>query len=256
MKRVCILFLCAVTILSCCASALCEALPTAMELFSADPAPDVPMRSDPAIDPLTVLVNKEEPLPWDYIPPLVPLEVPHKPGVSTQQMVPDAAEALTRLFAAAESDGISLGVVSGYRSYGTQKSIHARKVAQKGRATAELTSAPPGKSEHQLGLAVDVSSASINYRLNAIFADTAEGQWLEAHCAEFGFIIRYRAEWQKITGYKAEPWHIRYVGPEHARLITSLHVPYEIYMGYLKLCWDARAHLPATPDAARLAADH
>ena len=51
-------------------------------------------------------------------------------------------------------------------------------------------------------------------------------------------------EWQKVTGYRTEPWHIRYVGPEHARLVTRLNVPYEIYMDYMKLCWDARSHLP------------
>ena len=222
-----------------------DRIPTAQELFEQNPNPDVPMTSDPSIDPLIVLVNKEYGLPSAYVPELTPLELRHKPDVATQQMAPAAAEALTRLFAAAEADGILLGVVSGYRSYTTQKSIHAKKVAQRGKATAELTSAPPGKSEHQLGLAVDVSCASINYRLNKIFGDTEEGKWVEAHCAEYGFIIRYRAEWQKITGYKAEPWHIRYVGPEHAKLVMSLNVPYEVYMEYLKLCWNARAHLPA-----------
>ncbi len=244
MKRLLYCFL-ALMILGVChaAAAPAEVLPTAGDLFAQDPNPDVPMACDPMMDPLIVLVNKEYALPWDYIPELADLHLPHKPGVTTQKMTPQAAEALTRLFEAAEADGIALGVVSGYRSYGTQKAIHARKVAQKGKS-AELTSAPPGKSEHQLGLAVDVSCASINYRLNAIFANTAEGKWLEEHCAEYGFIIRYRAEWQKITGYKAEPWHIRYVGPEHARLVMSLHVPYETYMAYLKLCWDARSHQP------------
>lgn len=231
---------------ACCAAD--EPLPTARELFEQNPAPDVPMACDPRMDPLLVLVNKEQGLPSAYVPELTDVNLFHKPGVHTQQMRPEAAEALARLFAAAEADGVKLGVVSGYRSYGTQKAIHARKVAQRGRS-AELTSAPAGKSEHQLGLAVDVSCASINYRLNAIFANTPEGQWVEAHCAEYGFIIRYRAEWQKITGYKVEPWHIRYVGPEHAKLVMSLNVPYEIYMDYLKLCWDARAHLPIRKDA-------
>ena len=222
-----------------------EALPTAQELFEREPDPDVRMDCDPTMDNTLVLVNKEQALPWDYVPELVELKLAHKPGVATQKMRPDAAEALARLFEAAEADGIKLGIVSGYRAYTTQKAIFNRKVAQRGRASAELSSAPPGKSEHQLGLAVDVSCASISYRLNAIFANTDEGKWLEAHCAEFGFIIRYRKEWQKITGYRAEPWHIRYVGPDHAKLAMELNVPYEIYMDYLKLCWNARNHLPA-----------
>ena len=221
-----------------------DTVPTAAELYSADPQPDVPLSCDPYIDPTILLVNKEYGIPWDYVPELTDLDLPHKPGVATQKLRPDAAEALVRLFAAAEADGIELGIVSGYRSYVTQKAIHARKVAQKGRAAAELSSAPPGKSEHQLGLAVDVSCAEINYRLNAIFGDTKEGQWLEAHCAEFGFIIRYRSEWIKYTSYKAEPWHIRYIGEAHARLVMKLHVPYEIYIEYLKMCWDAQDHLP------------
>ena len=220
-----------------------DAIPTAQELYERNPSPDVPLSCDPRMDPLIVLVNKEHGLPGAYVPELTDLTVSHKPGVATQQMRPVAAEALTRLFEAAEAEDIHLGVVSGYRSFGTQKAIHARKVAQKGRS-AELTSAPAGKSEHQLGLAVDVSCKSIDYRLNAIFGSTPEGEWVEAHCAEYGFIIRYRAEWQKITGYKAEPWHIRYVGPEHAKLVMELNVPYEIYMDYLTLCWNAKNRLP------------
>ena len=227
------------------AGAAADAWPTAQELFERDPAPDVPLTCDPRIDPLIVLVNKQNGLPSSYEPELIDLKLPHKPGVATQQMRPEAAEALSRLFAAAEADGIKLGVVSGYRSYGTQRAIHAKKVAQRGRS-AELTSAPPGKSEHQLGLAVDVSCASISYRLNAIFSTTPEGQWVEAHCAEYGFIIRYRKEWQEVTGYKVEPWHIRYVGPEHARLVTALNVPYEVYMEYMQLCWNARSHMPVS----------
>ena len=238
---------------ACCAAE--ETIPTAQELFAQNPEPDVPMNCDPRIDPLLVLVNKETPLPGDYVPELVSVDLPHKPGLAVQQLRPEAAEALKRLFQAADADGVKLGVVSGYRSYGTQKAIHARKVAQRGRS-AELTSAPAGRSEHQLGLAMDVSCASINYRLNAIFSKTEEGQWVEAHCAEYGFIIRYRAEWQKITGYKVEPWHIRYVGPEHAKLVTALHVPYEIYMDYLKLCWDARSHLPAGASAGISSGDN
>ena len=244
MKRILFLLCCLLLIPAALPAVADETWPTAEELFAADPAPDVPLNCDPRIDPLIVLVNKERGIPQAYVPELVDVDLPHKPGVATQKLRPEAAEALARLFEAAKADGVELGVVSGYRSYSTQRSIHNKKVAQRGKAVAELSSAPPGKSEHQLGLAVDVSCKSIDYRLNAIFSDTPEGQWVEAHCAEFGFIIRYRAEWQKVTGYRTEPWHIRYVGPEHARLVTRLNVPYEIYMDYMKLCWDARSHLP------------
>ncbi|MBQ8081286.1 MAG: M15 family metallopeptidase [Clostridia bacterium] len=217
-----------------------EPLKTAAELFAANPHPDVPLSSDPYMDATLWLVNKENALPYDYVPELRTVDVRLKPGLSAQQLRPEAASAVERLFADAEAAGYQLAAVSGYRSYITQKGIHARKVAQKGKATAELSSAPPGKSEHQLGLAIDISCASINYRLNAIFGDTDEGKWLYEHCWEYGFIIRYKPEWQKITGYKSEPWHIRYIGKEHARLVTQLNVPYETYMEYLSLCWKNR----------------
>jgi hypothetical protein len=61
------------------------------------------------------------------------------------------------------------------------------------------------------------------------------------HCAEFGFIVRYKTEWVKTTGYKGEPWHIRYVGREQAQFITKLNVPFDTYMAYLQLVWDNRA---------------
>ncbi len=218
-------------------SALAEdEIPTATELFELNPLPDVPLSSDPYIDPLLRLANKQNGLPWDYVPELREVNVLHKKGIATQQMVPEAADALEKMFAAAEQDGITLAAVSGYRSYTAQKLIYNRKVEERGSAAA-LTSAPPGHSEHQLGLAMDISCKSISYRLNASFADTEEGKWLAAHCAEYGFIIRYKKEWMDITGYKREPWHVRYIGHEHAQLVQKLNVPYETYLEYLELCW-------------------
>ena len=218
-------------------SALAEdEIPTAAELFERNPSPDVPLSGDPYIDPLLRLTNKQNGLPWDYVPELREVNVLHKKGIATQQMVPEAADALEEMFAAAEQDGITLAAVSGYRSYSAQKLIYNRKVEERGSAAA-LTSAPPGHSEHQLGLAMDISCKSISYRLNASFADTEEGQWLAAHCAEYGFIIRYKKEWMDITGNKRELWHVRYIGREHARLVQELNVPYETYLEYLELCW-------------------
>ncbi len=235
-RMVCAVF--ALMLLCVCALAE-ENTATAAELFALHPAPDVPLSGDPYIDPLLRLVNKQNGLPWDYVPELREVNVLHKKGIATQQMVPEAADALEEMFSAAEQDGIILAAVSGYRSYSAQKLIYNRKVEERGSA-ASLTSAPPGHSEHQLGLAMDVSSASISYRLNAAFADTKEGQWLAAHCAEYGFIIRYKKEWTDITGYKREPWHVRYIGREHARLVTELNVPYETYLAYLELCWSSK----------------
>ena len=214
-----------------------ENVKTAQELFDENPVAPVLLDRDPYLIPEIRLVNKSVKLDQSYVPELVTVELRHKPGLAQQKLTSEAYEALKALFAAADRDGIELCCVSGYRAYSTQRSIYNKKVEERGKASASLSSAPPGCSEHQLGLAMDVSSKSISYRLNTIFANSEEGKWLAAHCAEFGFIIRYKTEWTKITTYKGEPWHIRYVGREHAEAITALNVPLETYLEYLEMCW-------------------
>ena len=85
---------------------------------------------------------------------------------------------------------------------------------------ADQQSARPGYSEHQTGFAADVGPVSQNCALQQCFGDTPEGKWLAANAYKYGFIIRYAADDQDITGYEAEPWHIRYVGTE---LSTQMH---------------------------------
>lgn len=80
--------------------------------------------------------------------------------------------------------------------------------------------AVPGTSEHQLGLAVDLVDASYQV-LDEAQASTPAQQWLVAHCWEYGFILRYPAEKQDITGIIYEPWHYRYVGRDHAQAIRQ-----------------------------------
>jgi D-alanyl-D-alanine carboxypeptidase len=221
--------------------ALAEAPLTAEELLAKYPVPEVQLTSDPSGISNLKLVNKKNKLPWDYVPELV------IPGVQTKknvkiELVPEAAKALEDLFSAAQAEDLTLVAISGYRSYSTQKAIYQRSVTKNGKSYADLASAQAGKSEHQLGLAVDVSCDAIKLNLNKSFATTKEGIWLYEHCAEFGFIVRYKTEWVKTTGYKGEPWHIRYVGKEHAQFITKLNVPFDTYMAYLQLVWENRAN--------------
>lgn len=136
-----------------------------------------------------LLVNKDYALPADY-------------GAED----PEAAAALARMYAAAEADGITLFTVSGFRSYETQQSTHEYWVGLYGREQAERVSAKPGHSEHQAGLAYDINS------LATAFKDSAEYVWLQAHCAEYGFISRYLEGKEWATGYSFEPWHYRYIG--------------------------------------------
>ena len=150
-------------------------------------------------------------------------------------MRPVAAKALEELFAAAQEEGVILYATSGYRSYSTQKAIYDRRVKERGKARTELTTAPPGCSEHQTGLAMDVEGESTrDSGLTKAFGESPEGIWLAENCYRFGFIIRYGEEWRKITGYSYEPWHIRYVGVEHSMAIKELNVPLETYLDMLR----------------------
>ena len=95
-------------------------------------------------------------------------------------------------------------------------------------------SARPGTSEHQLGLAMDISKKNSS-QLNTSFAETEEGQWVAANAHRFGFIVRYLKEYEDVTGYMYEPWHVRYVGKEQAQAIYESGVPMETYMTGYKL---------------------
>lgn len=164
---------------------------------------------------ITVLVNKELPLPEDYVPsdltvPNVLFNFPYFD--EKKQMRKEAAIALEDLFQAASNEGLELYAISGYRSYKRQYEIFTNNVKIKGLDHTSKYSAIPGYSEHQTGLSMDVSTKSMRYRLEAPFAETGEGIWLSENAHRFGYIIRFPEGKSEITGYSYEPWHIRYVG--------------------------------------------
>ncbi|EGG35156.1 MULTISPECIES: M15 family metallopeptidase [Paenibacillus] len=203
-------------------------------------APKRTLRSVNGINTVTnlsstvVLVNKQRNLPSNYVPQdLVVPQIPFSfSGPSPKkQMKKIAASALEKLFAAAKRDGIDLKAVSGYRSYATQKAIFERNASIKGEAVANKTSARPGQSEHQTGLSMDISSASVGYALEQSFGNTKEGKWLKANAPKYGFIIRYGKGQEKLTGYSYEPWHVRYVGVYIAGEITRQQLTLEQYLG-------------------------
>jgi zinc D-Ala-D-Ala carboxypeptidase len=190
----------------------------------------VPTVTNP--DDLVVVVNKERALPADYVPPrLVEPNVPFTfSGKAEKRLLrEEAARALEELFAKANQDGIQLYGVSGYRSYHTQKVLYEGYVKTQGAEHAARYSALPGKSEHQTGLAIDVTGSDRSTLLEEPFAYTREGKWLAEHCAEFGFIIRYLKGKEEITGYAYEPWHLRYVGKAVAQEIMSKGMTLEEY---------------------------
>ncbi len=179
------------------------------------------------------LINRDYMISSDYVP-----EDLVKPNVqmtaSNIKMRKEAALALEAMFQAAKAEqGYILVAISGYRSYGQQSSIFQRKVESVGKKNAMLLVAPPGSSEHQLGLAMDLGCKR-NKSLTESFAGTDEGKWVAENAHRFGFIIRYKEEWTEITGYSYEPWHVRYVGKEHAQRIFDLDIPLEYYIDQLR----------------------
>ncbi|MBQ8996180.1 MAG: M15 family metallopeptidase [Oscillospiraceae bacterium] len=162
-----------------------------------------------------ILVNKEHPLPSTYV------------GKSEE-----ASRALSDMIQAASNEGVNIVFVSGYRSYDLQTGLYANKVAQIGEPAAAYWVAPPGTSEHQTGLAFDVNETGNDEALlNTGFEDTEAFRWLEKHCSEFGFILRYPKGARDITGFNYEPWHYRYVGKEAAQQIMESGVTLEEYLG-------------------------
>lgn len=175
-------------------------------------------------DNVTALVNPFNMLPEDYNPddlvyPDVRFTFSEK--IEKRMMRKEAAEALEQMFAGAEEDGIYLAGVSAYRSHETQKALFNRYVERDGYEKARTYSALPGTSEHETGLAVDVSGSDGKCAADDCFGDTKEAAWLKEHAAEYGFIVRYPEGKQDITGYQYEPWHLRFVGIELAQDIVA-----------------------------------
>jgi D-alanyl-D-alanine carboxypeptidase len=178
----------------------------------APPAFDKAARSidDPAS--LWVVVNKLRPLsPSDYAAPDL-VETP-VPAANPSTLRAEASAAVVRMFADFEAaTGLRMQSQSAYRSYAVQVSVYNGWVSKLGQAGADLTSARPGYSEHQTGLALDVSALPSACALQACFGDTPQGQWLAANAWNYGFTLRYPQGKTPVTGYEYEPWHYRYVG--------------------------------------------
>ncbi|WP_430533929.1 M15 family metallopeptidase [Listeria rocourtiae] len=172
---------------------------------------------------ILVLANKEYSLESSYSPPdLVRPNVTFSFGdaqVEKAQMRKEAGSQLEAMFSAAKNDGLTLYAVSGYRSYKRQQEVFSAEVAAKGEAKAKEAVAVPGTSEHQTGLAMDISSRNQGFNLTEAFGETPEGQWLQKNAHKYGFILRYMKGKEAVTQYQYESWHYRYVGKDAATII-------------------------------------
>ncbi len=147
------------------------------------------------------------------------------------------------LIAAAKEDGYSLAIVSGYRTMDRSRMLYANKIAEYkamgyDEATARVEAAkwvaPPGTSEHHSGLAMDIVSGDYYTKYSDLveeFENEPEAVWLKENCARFGFVLRFPKDKTAITGINYEPWHFRYVGEEHAKVIMEQGLCLEEYLG-------------------------
>ncbi|MBQ9023693.1 MAG: M15 family metallopeptidase [Bacilli bacterium] len=157
-----------------------------------------------------LIANKTYSLPKDY-----------DPG----KINDDALKAFEEMRQAASKDKITLWIQSGYRSYKTQEELYNNYVKQNGKEKADTFSARPGHSEHQSGYAMDLNI------IDSSFEGTKEAIWIEKNCYKYGFILRYPKGKEKITGYKYEPWHLRYLGKDLAKKVFSSGLTLEEYLG-------------------------
>ena len=168
------------------------------------------------------LVNKQHPIPDDYSFELETI----KDNMKCDKRI---LEDLLRMLQDAKEQGINLAIRSPYRDLSRQEYLFNRKIDRYMNSgmsymdaykAASQSVTVPGASEHQMGLALDITSDTY-YTLNEAFADTKEGQWLAEHSCEYGFILRYPKGKEYITSIEFEPWHFRYVGVDAATVITQ-----------------------------------
>ncbi|MCO7177064.1 D-alanyl-D-alanine carboxypeptidase family protein [Sporolactobacillus kofuensis] len=208
-----------------------SALPSSEKMVSGMNQDHIYVVADPAST--QVLVNKHFKLPEDYVPKdLVYLHVPFifSGKSEKKEMQAVAAKPLKEMFAAAKKDGIELAGVSAYRSHKTQIALFNYYAQRDGVKKALEYSARPGTSEHETGLAIDVSGITGKYAATQAFGKTPEAAWLGKHAQDFGFIVRYPKGKESVTGYEYEAWHLRYVGISAAKKITDSGETLEEYL--------------------------
>lgn len=178
-----------------------------------------------------VLVNRWNPISSSYSITLTQL----KNGESVdERCYPDLQEMMDDC----RSEGLSPFICSSYRTRETQERLYQQEVnrliaqgysEEEAKQKAATSNAPPGTSEHQLGLALDIVDIN-NQNLNESQENTAVQKWLMENSWKYGFILRYPEGKSEITGIIYEPWHYRYVGKEAAKEIYELQICLEEYL--------------------------
>ena len=162
----------------------------------------------------------------DYMPDLVEVENGRKFDVR-------AAEALKSFIGAARDEGLKVFLSSTFRGRYSQKILYDKKVEQYGEEEAKTIVLPPGTSEHQTGLSADITDIYYAFKTRHI-ENTETFKWLNEHCQDYGFILRYPKDKESITKVIYEPWHFRYVGVEVAKYIKEHDLCFEEFLDLLK----------------------
>ena len=163
-------------------------------------------------DDSLLLINSSYMLSNEYVPDIVSYKDVLMSGTIVDSYVSLADSVM-------EKYGKSLYIISSYRTAEEQEDIVNQE--------EEDVAAKVGASEHQSGLALDVYVSGYSGKA---FIKCEEGRYVNTHCYEYGFIIRYPYGEKSITGITYEPWHIRYVGYPHAELIYMNSLTLEEYI--------------------------
>ena len=171
-----------------------------------------------------MLVNKHRSLEKDYEPDdLVSIDSEYAAD-DTQKGARVAVNAFISMYEAAKNDGYDLVINSSYRSYQDQVDICDTYRDLYGENYVTNYVAKPGFSEHQTGLSFDIGSRNSN-----VFAESEEYEWIQENAHKYGFIQRFPEKYEAVTGFRAEPWHYRYVGKKIAKYIYENDIPFEEY---------------------------
>lgn len=176
-----------------------------------------------------ILVNKSHPFRETSIPPLVPVRE------GSDQLLERRAAALLQKLMEEISGWRHITPVSGWRSSGEQRKIWEESLRDRGEAFTRRFVALPGCSEHETGLAIDLGfrKSLLDY-ICPDFPRRGVCRTFRQRAADFGFIERYPAGKEAVTGIGHEPWHFRYVGAPHAAIITELGLTLEEYTEFIK----------------------
>lgn len=175
-----------------------------------------------------VLVNKDHPLDPEAVPKDIVTLFENQDLMygyvvldNTIRLSRSVAENFRNMIEAAGEDGVNRFMISsGYRDEDEQERLYREKGSD--------YALPPGYSEHNLGLSMDIGSTQQS------IDRSPEGKWLKEHAWAHGFILRYPQDKTEITGIQYEPWHFRYVGQPHSMIMKELNLTLEEYLDYLK----------------------